>query len=521
LLDEAARWLDDAESNRNELERFLEESARPQFLGALDEEQRKRWTAVVLQTVRAIDHRLEDLVRWRAAELGNKSLFENLASFGSGRDAWSYREVEHRTRRLAAAIWSLPRRGERPVVLLWGENIVEIALCDLACLQFDVVVAPVNTSIEQTDLEWIVRRLRPDLCLVDSPRRRHRLREIEEAGRVFAIGNPPAIEERNTETLAEHAADHSQDEVDRILSTRPRLDLDETCTVMFTSGSTGRPKGVVFTPMNLICKRYCRAAALPAVGDDERMLCYLPLFHTFGRFLEMLGSIFWRGTYVFAQNPSFETLREGMQRVRPTGLISIPRRWQQIRDAALATGEDPLELTGGALRWGLSAAGHLEPKVFRFFQRHSIELCSGFGMTEATGGITMSPPGEYIDETVGRALPGVELHFSERGEMFVRGPYVARYLLEDGDGLGVEETTIVAGEDGWLATGDIFRQLENQQVQIVDRVKDIYKNSRDRPSHRGASRTCSRVWRESAACSWSATTAPTTCSWWCPILTMR
>jgi GNAT superfamily N-acetyltransferase len=99
-------------------------------------------------------------------------------------------------------------------------------------------------------------------------------------------------------------------------------------------------------------------------------------------------------------------------------------------------------------------------------------------MTEATGGITMSPPGEYIDETVGCALPGVELHFSERGEMFVRGPYVARYLLADGEGLGVEDTATVDGENGWLATGDIFRQLENGQIQIIDRVKDIYKNSR-------------------------------------------
>ena len=172
LLDEAARWLSDAEANRHELEGFLEESARPRFLTALDDDQRTRWTAVVLETIRAIDHRLEDLVRLRATELGNKSLFENLANFGSGRDAWSYREVEQRTRRLAAAIWSLPRRGERPTVLLWGENLVEVALCDLACLQFDIIIAPVNTSIEQADLEWIVGRLRPDLCLVDSPRRR-------------------------------------------------------------------------------------------------------------------------------------------------------------------------------------------------------------------------------------------------------------------------------------------------------------------------------------------------------------
>jgi len=41
---------------------------------------------------------------------------------------------------------------------------------------------------------------------------------------------------------------------------------------------------------------------------------------------------------------------------------------------------------GPALRWGLSAAGYLDAKVFRFFQKHGVALCSGFGMTEGTAG---------------------------------------------------------------------------------------------------------------------------------------
>ena len=86
------------------------------------------------------------------------------------------------------------------------------------------------------------------------------------------------------------------------------------------------------------------------------------------------------------------------------------------------------EITGGRLRWGLSAAGYLDPRVFRFFQSRGVALCSGFGMTEATGGITMSPPGEYVDGTVGIPLPGMRLRLTERGELLIGGEYVARYL---------------------------------------------------------------------------------------------
>ena len=85
--------------------------------------------------------------------------------------------------------------------------------------------------------------------------------------------------------------------------------------------------------------------------------------------------------------------------------------------------------TGGRLRWGLSAAGHLDADIFRFFQRQGIELLSGFGMTEATGGITMTPVGDYRDNSLGTALPGIETAIAEDGEMLVRGPYLmAGYL---------------------------------------------------------------------------------------------
>ena len=61
---------------------------------------------------------------------------------------------------------------------------------------------------------------------------------------------------------------------------------------MFTSGSTGIPKGIAFTFYHLVNKRFARAAALPDVGDYEVLLCYLPLYHTFGHYLELLGMMF-------------------------------------------------------------------------------------------------------------------------------------------------------------------------------------------------------------------------------------
>jgi len=86
------------------------------------------------------------------------------------------------------------------------------------------------------------------------------------------------------------------------------------------------PKGVCYSQYNLVAKRFARWAALPEVGNDELKICYLPLYHTFGRFLEMLVTIYWHGTYIFAGNSSLNSLTVLFPKYNPTGFISIPIR---------------------------------------------------------------------------------------------------------------------------------------------------------------------------------------------------
>ena len=211
--------------------------------------------------------------------------------------------------------------------------------------------------------------------------------------------------------------------------------MNKTLTIMYTSGSTSNPKGVKFSQLNIVSKRFARALALPDISNEDTFLCYLPLFHTFGRYFELMGSLFWGATYTFAESPSFNSLLKDFKTVSPSVFISIPKRWVQIYDlmndsldldlsSKQKINKKLMEITGEKLKWGLSAAGFLDPDIFRFFQDNEIELISGYGMTEATGGITMTPPNQYIENSVGKALPGVELKIEEDGELCMKGPYI-------------------------------------------------------------------------------------------------
>ena len=455
--------------------RFLDQSRRPAFLGALpDAAAREAWTRTAFAQIDATGCTLETLLEQRVAEHPDRPWLHDADPERGG--AWSFAETRRRARACAAA---LLHDNPSPRVALFTPNCPQGALADLACLLHGIVVTPVAPATDAETLAWILEAMAVD-TLVSGGADQHRLadeavRLLGRPVRRFVLDAEPC--EGAPIGLDEAGRGFSPAEVDAALARQPRLELDAVCTVMFTSGSTGRPKGVEFSLRNLVSKRFARAAALPAVGRDEVLLCYLPLFHTFGRYLELLGTLFWGGTYVFAGNTSRETLLRLVPRIRPTGMIGIPLRWTQLYEAALARAGDadePLRrsdldaVLGDRLRWGLSAAGYLDPRVFRFFHRHGMELCSGFGMTEATGGITMTPPGGYRDGSVGRPLPGIDVRLTDEGEMEIAGAYVGSYL----------DDAYAPGDGHWLATGDIFERDADGHLRIVDRIKDIYKNAR-------------------------------------------
>ncbi|MCB2199831.1 GNAT family N-acetyltransferase [bacterium] len=467
---------------------YLEATGGPDFLEALDDaDARLRWSETSFAFIDACGYTLETMMAHRAQEQADRIYLEEYGPATPAR--WSYSRIHRRVRTFAASFLSL--EGSETRVALFVANSVDGACCDLACLLHDILVTPLNIHFDTHELVWIFDRLKITVAVADSEERLQRLldvkRKVKEPFTILSLQANRFVEKGKVQLLTDIAARMTPAEVDQWLDERDRFGLHDICTVMFTSGSTGSPKGVAFTQFNLVTKRFARAAVLPSVGRDELLLCYLPLYHTFGRYLELLGMLFWRGTYVFAGNPSAETLIAGMKKVRPTGMISIPLRWMQIRDRAqermdqVVTFEERQtifnELTGGRLSWGLSAAGYLEPKAFKFFHTYGVELCSGFGMTEATGGITMSPPSDYLNDTVGIALPGMKIAFSELGEMKISGVYVARYLSEEGEFLDLAETEMLEGEP-YLPTGDLFKVLDRGHLTIVDRIKDIYKNNR-------------------------------------------
>ncbi len=466
--------------------KFLELTGFQTYIQSLsDRDKRYAWADIACRAIQTSNYTLLDLLEQRTQSFPDRILFQDMTQTKPA--LWTYKVINDKIKSIAAVFY---KSKKTPRVAILSNNCVESACSDISCLLHDILVTPLNIHFDAETIAWIFNELNINIALADTDDHLRRLKEVKALTssdfEVFSLQSFPG-DELSARSLLEECIESVPADRDAILAQRKRFGLDEVCTVMFTSGSTGKPKGVCFSQYNLVSKRFCRAAALPNVGDNEVLLCYLPLFHTFGRYFEMLGTIYWAGTYVFPSNPSVETLLHLLKQVSPTGLISVPLRWVQIQDKCLenmSSYSDPesrskgfREIVGDRLRWGLSAAGYLSPKAFGFFNKNGVKLCSGFGMTEATGGITMTPPGEYQDNSIGIPLPGITTKFTEQGELQVTGAYIGQYLEDVRPG---ESIPIRPPDDKafWLETGDLFRVQDNDHFEIIDRLKDIYKNNK-------------------------------------------
>jgi fatty-acyl-CoA synthase len=110
------------------------------------------------------------------------------------------------------------------------------------------------------------------------------------------------------------------------------------------------------------------------------------------------------------------------------------------------------------------------------------ELTIVYGQTESSPGITQTRRDDSMQvrtETVGRALPGVEVKIvdpitkqevpvGQTGELASRGYHIMKgyYKMPD-------KTREVVDEQGWLYTGDLAEMDEDGNCRIVGRLKDM------------------------------------------------
>jgi acyl-CoA synthetase (AMP-forming)/AMP-acid ligase II len=253
---------------------------------------------------------------------------------------------------------------------------------------------------------------------------------------------------------------------------------DGISDIMFTSGTTGSPKGVVLTHGQSL-RIHGNLTEVFTFTAGDRYLVIPPFFHIFGYKCGWMACLM-HGVTVIPQ-PVFDvdTVLRRLNEERVSIVLGPPTLFLDIMRHPRRAEHDL-----AALRVTVPSAASVPASLFtRLREELGFEVVlSAYGLTEATGVVSTSEPGddpEDVANSVGRPVRdvevkvvdgiGAEVPAGERGEVLVRGYNVTRGYWED-----PEATAQAIDPDGWLHTGDVGTIDERGFLKIVDRQKDMY-----------------------------------------------
>lgn len=433
--------------------------------------------------------------------------------------AWEQISGRQALRDVACFAAGLRNLGVQPGdrIVLLAENRYEWVLADLAILGLGAISVPIYPTLTAEQCARILQDSGARFGIVSTTHQLAKLRWAAANLPDFAASvHMDSVEaagrsDRSFEAVREWGANQPEKSVAAYEGSVAGLVPEALATVIYTSGTTGEPRGAMLSHAN-IAFNVRTALPLVDIGPKDRSLSFLPLCHIFARTADLYGMLAYGVAIAFAE--SIDTVARDLNEVCPTVLFGVPRFYEkgharvlevgrslagprrQLFDWGLANGRrrarafferKPLgglaavqaaladrlvlrkirERFGGRLRLCISGGARLAPETQEFFFAIGIPLREGYGLTETSPVICLTPAAPVKPGSVGPAIPGVDLRIGEEGEILTRGPHVMMGYWNN------EEATRSAIRDGWFHTGDIGHIDQDGYLFITDRLKEL------------------------------------------------
>jgi len=451
---------------------------------------------------------LSALFRERIRRSGSNAACIQFEAISGSWESRSWTEMAREVGRWQAA---LQREGlspgDRVAVML--SNCRQWMIFDQAALGLGLVTVPIYTNDRAENVGFILQDAGVRLLLIDTEKQWQDLGKIQDqlAGlkRILTLQRfrPTGLQSRVTcvEDWLQGAAGDLQ---------TWEADTHALATIMYTSGTTGRCKGVMLSHWNILWNAQAALEVIPIYPQD-RFLSFLPLSHTLERTVGYYLPVMAGASIAYAR--SIAQLAEDLLQIRPTVLISVPRIFERVYAKIQAkVAADPAIVRslfgmavevgwrrflhrqgrgawspwimlwpllerlvaskiqarlGGRLRVAVSGGAPLSLDVARLFIGLGVPIVQGYGLTETSPIVTGNPLENNRPESIGVALPGVEVKIGEHDELLTRSPSVMLGYWNN-----PEATCQTIDQEGWCHTGDQARR-EGEHLFIIGRLKEI------------------------------------------------
>lgn len=252
--------------------------------------------------------------------------------------------------------------------------------------------------------------------------------------------------------------------------------ISPVAAILFTSGSESLPKAVPLSHGNVLTNMRDVLDMVVVTGHD-RMLAMLPPFHSFGLTANMVLPLTSGVRAVYHPNPTEGGfIAQTVEAYHATVVLATPTFVYGILRGGTC---DQLS----TLRLVVTGAEECPRRVYELADERcpKATLLEGYGITECSPVVSLSPPEAPRPHTIGRLLSSVEyalidLETSQPvpaetdGMLLVRGPSIFGGYLGDAPNPFVE----FEGRQ-WYRTGDLVRRSEEGVFTFAGRLKRFVK----------------------------------------------
>ncbi|VTU27447.1 Long-chain-fatty-acid--CoA ligase [Variovorax sp. PBS-H4] len=246
--------------------------------------------------------------------------------------------------------------------------------------------------------------------------------------------------------------------------------------LQYTGGTSGRPKGVNLTHAALRTNVEQREAMLPTHPAGERILCAMPLFHSYGMAMGLYLAARCAGTLVILPAFRRDDVFDAIERHRITLFPGSPSIYVSLMAHPRFESTD-----WQSLRMCYSGASALPVAVLRRWEETvRVPIYEGYGMTEAGPVLSFNGPGHAVKAgSVGLPLPGTRIEIvdaetgrqslalHECGEIRAQGPQLMQGYRN------LPDETSETLREGWLYTGDLGEIDGDGHLFVRGRKKDL------------------------------------------------
>ena len=405
-------------------------------------------------------------------------------------------------------------KGDRVSII--SKNSPFWCIADLAIMKIGAITVPAYTTSNENELLYLLNHSESKLALLDE----EAYLKIKKIKKKLIFTKKFILLENLKSTENKSFFIYHKDILNKKIITNSqetnidyKISKDDTACIIYTSGTSANPKGVMLSHNSIKSNIEGAKIYLDDIKiNNHKFLSILPLSHAYERTGGFLLPIYIGGEIYFSNNR--DQLLNDLQFVNPTLMVAVPRLYdvllkkisnsiksknkiikylfeknlilgnKKYKNESLNVKDKFLDfiidltirkkikkIFGKNLMAFVSGGAALKQNAAIFFFSMGIKILQGYGQTEYSPIISITPFNNIKLDKVGKAIHLTEIKLSKDKEILVRGKSLMQGYWKDKKST---DKTII---NGWLHTGDLGLFDDENYLKILGRKNEMIVNS--------------------------------------------